>query len=193
MLFNKLPNPDAHLVESRKYKTCRQVVAVILVSPDWHSLSLLLSEQACADGRQNWSPVQGGVEPGEGLAEAAVREIHEETGLVIMPSAVTYLVTTWRRLPDDHPRREEYESMQYHWVLAVAPSYTLEQKAGVSEIGWYHLSGLVEWATMNMSPEKREMFLMALKAATEGPLAEHLLSKTVQPQIRDALLRYQVA
>lgn len=38
-----------------------------------------------------WAPFGGGVEPGEGLAEAACREFAEETGLVLAPEALTPL------------------------------------------------------------------------------------------------------
>jgi ADP-ribose pyrophosphatase YjhB (NUDIX family) len=48
---------------------------------------LLLQDQDPArPGELRWGTPGGAVEPGESLAEAAVRELHEETGIVVGPT-----------------------------------------------------------------------------------------------------------
>lgn len=53
------------------------VVAAIVTS----DLGVLIGKRA--DGRPPWAFVAGKVEPGESVAEAAVREVAEEAGLVV--------------------------------------------------------------------------------------------------------------
>ena len=61
----------------------RQTVKLLLVDPDGRLL--LIHGRDPATGTSHWYPVGGGVEPGESLDEAAVREAWEETGLDWLP------------------------------------------------------------------------------------------------------------
>lgn len=54
---------------------------------------LLLIQRGHAPSAGLWSVPGGRVEPGETLAEAAVREVREETGLVVRPGAVVGRLT----------------------------------------------------------------------------------------------------
>lgn len=40
-----------------------------------------------------WAPPSGGVEPGETVAESAIREVREETGIDILPQAVVAVLS----------------------------------------------------------------------------------------------------
>lgn len=60
----------------------RPTARVILLDPADRVLLLRGRLPAAPKGEGYWFPVGGGVEPGESLAEAAAREIREETGIV---------------------------------------------------------------------------------------------------------------
>ena len=42
---------------------------------------------------QTWAPPSGGVEPGETVADCAVREVYEETGIEIVPVAIVAVLS----------------------------------------------------------------------------------------------------
>lgn len=61
----------------------RQTVKLLLVDPDGRLL--LVHGRDPATGTRHWYPVGGGVEAGESLNEAAIREAWEETGFDRLP------------------------------------------------------------------------------------------------------------
>ncbi|WP_435769130.1 NUDIX hydrolase [Nocardioides sp. SYSU DS0651] len=65
--------------------TRRTVARVLPVSADGRVLLLLGCDPALPEERY-WFTVGGAADPGESLAEAAARELREETGLVVAPS-----------------------------------------------------------------------------------------------------------
>jgi len=65
---------------SREHMDFRPTVVLTLVNGAGHSL-LLESAKARALGEVAWSPIQGGIEPGESVLDAAIREAHEEVGI----------------------------------------------------------------------------------------------------------------
>ena len=42
---------------------------------------------------QTWAPPSGGVEPGETVAETAMREVYEETGIAVVPERVVAVLS----------------------------------------------------------------------------------------------------
>ncbi|KPF43300.1 NUDIX domain-containing protein [Rhizobium sp. AAP43] len=50
-----------------------------------HAGNLLLQERASGEG---WSLPAGAIEPGETPQEAVIREVSEETGLVVLPASI---------------------------------------------------------------------------------------------------------
>lgn len=63
----------------------RVAARVLPVSPDGAVL-LLQGQDPARPGDLHWVSIGGAVEPGETLEEAAVREMLEETGIVVEPS-----------------------------------------------------------------------------------------------------------
>lgn len=72
-----------------------------------------------------WAPVAGRVEPGEGQADAVVREVREEVGLAVTPRG-----KVWECDTDDG-------SFRLHWWLAEAGAGDLTCAPGeVSQARW---------------------------------------------------------
>ncbi len=80
--------------ERPRYDAERSCVRVVLRDRDGRIL-LLRAELASRAAGHWWELPGGGIEPGEGYVEAAVRELGEETGLVISPGQVG--PPRWRR------------------------------------------------------------------------------------------------
>lgn len=59
----------------------RSTVRVLVV--DQHDRLLLVGDSDPGNGARWWITPGGGIDPGEGEVEAVVRELHEETGLVV--------------------------------------------------------------------------------------------------------------
>lgn len=103
---NDVPAPggglmDVDLVAAGTALDRGHVVAVAVVVDDGHgSLALVHTP-----GRSAWGPPGGGVEGGEQPVDAAVRELTEETGLVVSPTLLRPV--GWERFtvrPDDRGR-----------------------------------------------------------------------------------------
>jgi 8-oxo-dGTP pyrophosphatase MutT (NUDIX family) len=77
-----------------RYDAERSCVRIVLRDRDGRIL-LLRAELASRAAGHWWELPGGGIEPGEGYAEAAARELAEETGLVISPAQVG--PPRWRR------------------------------------------------------------------------------------------------
>jgi 8-oxo-dGTP pyrophosphatase MutT (NUDIX family) len=91
----------------------RQAVRVLLCDPDRRVLMLRGGDPAEPTVRY-WFTVGGGLEPGEDLVAAAIRETAEETGLDLQPHQVT---------ATEHRETAEFpfwivQHQQYVWALA---------------------------------------------------------------------------
>jgi len=75
--------------------------AVYALDPEGRILMQLRDDLPGLAGAGQWSPFGGGVEPGETLREAAVREFHEETGLRLAPGGLV----PWARAISTRPSR----------------------------------------------------------------------------------------
>jgi 8-oxo-dGTP pyrophosphatase MutT (NUDIX family) len=73
----------------------RTSARVILLDEDGAVLLFCGSDPAAVDAPRWWFTIGGAVEPGEVLADAAAREITEETGLRVIPAELVGPV--WRR------------------------------------------------------------------------------------------------
>jgi 8-oxo-dGTP pyrophosphatase MutT (NUDIX family) len=68
--------------------TLRLTARVLPVCPEGEVL-LLQDQDPARPGVLRWGSVGGAADPGESLVEAALRELHEETGIEAAPEALT--------------------------------------------------------------------------------------------------------
>lgn len=99
---------------------------------DEHDRLLLLE---CTDPHRPhvrwWELPGGGVEPGEGEVEALVREVREETGLVVAPEQVGPLA--WTQDSSFEHRSAHHVSRCHGRVVKVAATTPAEQSLTVEE------------------------------------------------------------
>lgn len=71
---------------------------------------LLVRERRILDGapRDCWDIPGGGVEPGEALVETLVREYEEETGLLVAPAGLAFMIERFGFRSPDPSRRSRF-------------------------------------------------------------------------------------
>ena len=124
------PEPTA---ESRRYPN-RPVLGVgaLIYEGD----SILLVQRGHEPLKGYWSLPGGAVETGELLGDAVVREVREETGLIVEPTAVATLF--------ERVMRDERGSAEYHYVLV---DYFCRVLSGEPRAG--SDSAAVEWVPLS--------------------------------------------
>jgi mutator protein MutT len=81
---------------------------------------ILLEKRKSAPGRGKWSIPGGLVELGENIEKAVIREVQEETGLVVAEPSLVDVV--------DHVQMDEKGKVKYHFVIV---DYHIKVKTGV--------------------------------------------------------------
>ncbi len=123
------------LIQSREYPSAPIVGVGAVVIENAHVLLVRRGQQPLLG---QWSLPGGAVELGETLKEAIVREVREETGLTVVPTAVLKALDRIERDPQGHVR--------FHYVLidflcSVSPEQgTLGAATDVSEAQWVPLA-----------------------------------------------------
>lgn len=95
---------------------------MLLVDADGRILLFHASDPGRADHRY-WFTPGGGLEPGEGMADAAARELYEETGLRVAPAALG--VPVHRDVTEFPFDGRWYRAPQEYFVVRV-PSWQVE-------------------------------------------------------------------
>lgn len=120
--------------------------------------------------REAWQMPQGGVDPGEAPRDAALREMHEETG--ILPSRVSIVAETQEWLPYDLPEdlvgklwKGKYRGQEQKWFLldfhGTDDEVNIEtQHQEFRAWKWLAPDALVA----NIVPFKREVYVKVLAA-----------------------------
>lgn len=96
-----------------------------------------------------WVIPGGIIDPGETPAQAAAREVAEETGLVVNP---TRLLGVWGGTPEHHvtyPNGHEVDYTLVAFEAEVVGGEILSQSEELSDIGWFHLR---EVADLDVAP-----------------------------------------
>lgn len=102
---------------------------VWVVVQDARGRVLLGRRDGSAYGHGLWGLPGGGVESGEGLPEAAARELHEETGLEVPPGALSVLGV--RRYAVDGVQGTDFLFLARSWAGEPRPLHK------TSEVAWF--------------------------------------------------------
>ncbi|HEX3408012.1 MAG TPA: NUDIX domain-containing protein [Caulobacteraceae bacterium] len=92
----------------------RRTARVVLLDPDGRILLIKGRLPSAPEGPSFWYTVGGGLEEGESLAEAAIREVVEETGL----TDVVLGPTVWRDETVLHDVRGEARLFRQSYIVA---------------------------------------------------------------------------
>lgn len=128
----------------------RVAVGAVVLHQD--KVLLVLRGQAPAKGM--WAIPGGSVELGEPLAQAAEREVMEETGLWIRAGRVVHTF--------DAIQRDEAGQVEYHYVIvdllaeALEPDQPLQPADDVADAAWFSLAELLR-SDLQVSPATREL------------------------------------
>ena len=134
----------------------RPTVRVVLLSPSHRLLLMHFVANITAGPRSFWATVGGEIEAGETLAEAASREITEETGMIGVPIGPV----VWRH---DHILAVSGEPMQFRerYVVAHAPHEDVST-AGFTEIEREVIRDLRWWSIEDIAATRETIFPNAL-------------------------------
>ncbi|HEX8950313.1 MAG TPA: NUDIX hydrolase [Polyangia bacterium] len=144
-------HPDAPVV----------AVGVLLLDGD----RVLLVQRARPPQAGRWTVPGGGVEVGETLEEAALRELAEETGLGCTLGPVVEVL--------DRVVRDEAGRVEYHYVIldfvGSAPTGTLRAASDSADARWVPIAELDAWQTTDgLAPVIRRAQAM-LQGGERGP------------------------
>ena len=97
----------------------------------------LLIQEAKPEIGCPWCYPAGGVEPGESIGEAVVRETLEETGLIVEPRA---LMRIWHVIPSDQDVHSPEITSWVYVVVAEVVGGTLKTSSDEHSLqaGWFH-------------------------------------------------------
>lgn len=106
-----------------------------------------------------WAPVTGIVDPGEEPADAAVREVAEETGVTAAPERLAWVHTT---APVTHVNGDQAQYLDHVFVMRWVAGNPYPADDESTDARWWELSALPE-----MPRRMRERIAAALRQGPE--------------------------
>ncbi|MBD8703557.1 NUDIX domain-containing protein [Frigoribacterium sp. CFBP9039] len=125
-------------------RVVRATSRLIVVDDDGRVL-LMLTKAPDTSGVARWITPGGGVDPGETQAEAAIRELREETGQIITdPGDVVYVedfVVPWDDADHTHGHAEFFIVRLPHFEIDDA-GWTDDERVDILESRWFTIDEL---------------------------------------------------
>jgi 8-oxo-dGTP pyrophosphatase MutT (NUDIX family) len=117
----------------------------LLVLDEQDRLLLMMTKAPDTSGAARWITPGGGVDPGESHEEAAVRELHEETGQVVADVGAVVRVddfeVPWDDADHTHGHAEFYVVRLPHFEV-VDDDWTDDERVDILESRWFSLEEL---------------------------------------------------
>jgi 8-oxo-dGTP pyrophosphatase MutT (NUDIX family) len=132
----------------------RPTVRVLLLGPDDRILLIRFHDRRLNDAKVFWATVGGGLDPGEGVVEGALREVREETGLtdvVLGPIVWTDDVVI---MVDGEPLffHEQYIVARTATTALSSAEWTELEREAITELRWWTVEEIRN-ATEQVYPE----------------------------------------
>nr|WP_233571528.1 NUDIX domain-containing protein [Cellulomonas triticagri] len=159
----------------------RRAARVLLLDAD-DRLLLVRGHDVDQPERSWWFTVGGGIDPGESAPDAALREVREETGLVLDPGALVGPVLTRTGIFDFYAQRcrqdEEFFLARVDHALDTDAvdrvGWTALEQDVLDELRWWDLAELdVEGETREVFPEGLADLVRGLLTGWDG-VVRHL-------------------
>jgi 8-oxo-dGTP pyrophosphatase MutT (NUDIX family) len=107
------------------------------------AMGVVLDDRRVLLGRRNdtgnWTLPGGIIDPGEQPADAACREIYEETGVVAVPEVLTTISVS---PPITYPNRDRVQYLEYCFRCRVAGGEGRVHDGELVEVAWHSLDAL---------------------------------------------------
>jgi 8-oxo-dGTP pyrophosphatase MutT (NUDIX family) len=117
----------------------------LLVLDEDDRLLLMMTKAPDTSGAARWITPGGGVDPGESHEEAAVRELHEETGQVVAEVGPVVRVddfeVPWDAADHTHGHAEFFVVRMPHFEV-VDDDWTDDERVDILESRWFSLDEL---------------------------------------------------
>jgi ADP-ribose pyrophosphatase YjhB (NUDIX family) len=128
-----------------------------------------------------WCFPAGGVEPGESIVEAVVRETLEETGLMVEPC---YLMRIWHMIPQGQDKQSPRPELWVYVVVAQVKGGELKTATDEHSLraGWFHPD---ELERLNLRwPDVQELIEMHRQGAPLLPIDAYVCSAGAEVDVR---------
>ncbi len=157
--------------------TPRLAARVVLLD---NASRVLLFSSADPHGARIWFTTGGGVEPGEDLRTAGVRELREETGLVVEPGDLVGPI--WRRSAQFVFTGVHYEQTELFFVVRAPADFQVDTRRftavetdSITGHQWFSAADLSACADTVYPPELGRRLTDAESALTQGSLPQQVV------------------